>query len=426
MRRTPRASPARAIPCLRSPGNDCRGMAAVPVRSRERWHAATQTQGAGTPNRDETAYARGDGPSGDAPARPDAGQGHRLAARRRAAADYWFEPKWDGFRCIVFRDGDEVVLGSRNERPLTRYFPELLDPLRAVAAGALRGRRRDRRRRAGRARLRRAAAAHPPRRVARADGWPARPRRRSWRSTCWRSTTASLMDERSSSGGALLETALAERRAADPPHARHRPTAPSPRTGSCASRAPGLDGVHGQARRRHLPTGQAGPAQGEAPAHRRLRGRRLPRAQERRRRRLAAARPLRRRGPAAQPRGGVVVLGGPPRRAARRAGALRHRRPQRRIPWGEWTDAAAHDAGERRAPARRGRRAGTPRRTCRSRRCDPSWSAEVAYERVDNGRFRHSARFLRWRPDRDAGRRAPSSSSRSSRRSSSPRCSVLS
>jgi ATP-dependent DNA ligase len=37
-----------------------------------------------------------------------------------------FEPKWDGFRCIVFRDGDEVVLGSRNEKPLTRYFPEVV------------------------------------------------------------------------------------------------------------------------------------------------------------------------------------------------------------------------------------------------------------------------------------------------------------
>ena len=43
-----------------------------------------------------------------------------------------YEPKWDGFRCIVFRDGDEVELGSRNEKPLTRYFPELLDPLRAA------------------------------------------------------------------------------------------------------------------------------------------------------------------------------------------------------------------------------------------------------------------------------------------------------
>jgi ATP-dependent DNA ligase len=44
----------------------------------------------------------------------------------------WFEPKWDGFRCIVFRDGDELELGSRNDRPLTRYFPELLGPLRAA------------------------------------------------------------------------------------------------------------------------------------------------------------------------------------------------------------------------------------------------------------------------------------------------------
>ena len=43
-----------------------------------------------------------------------------------------YEPKWDGFRGIVFRDGDEIVLGSRNEKPLTRYFPELLDPLRAA------------------------------------------------------------------------------------------------------------------------------------------------------------------------------------------------------------------------------------------------------------------------------------------------------
>src|SRR3954447_21714011 len=46
-----------------------------------------------------------------------------------AGADLIFEPKWDGFRCIVFRDGDEVILGSRNERPLTRYFPELVDAL---------------------------------------------------------------------------------------------------------------------------------------------------------------------------------------------------------------------------------------------------------------------------------------------------------
>ncbi len=54
-----------------------------------------------------------------------------------------YEPKWDGFRCIVFRDGAEVELGSRNERPLTRYFPELVEavleqlPPRCVVDGEI-------------------------------------------------------------------------------------------------------------------------------------------------------------------------------------------------------------------------------------------------------------------------------------------------
>ncbi|WP_205879291.1 ATP-dependent DNA ligase [Mycolicibacterium obuense] len=43
----------------------------------------------------------------------------------------WYEPKWDGFRSILFRDGDDVELGSRNERPMTRYFPEIADAARA-------------------------------------------------------------------------------------------------------------------------------------------------------------------------------------------------------------------------------------------------------------------------------------------------------
>jgi ATP-dependent DNA ligase len=42
-----------------------------------------------------------------------------------------FEPKWDGFRAVVFRDGDEVEIGSRNERPMTRYFPELVAAIKA-------------------------------------------------------------------------------------------------------------------------------------------------------------------------------------------------------------------------------------------------------------------------------------------------------
>src|SRR5216117_1713614 len=40
-----------------------------------------------------------------------------------------FEPKWDGFRALVFRDGDEILIQSRDEKPLNRYFPELLQPL---------------------------------------------------------------------------------------------------------------------------------------------------------------------------------------------------------------------------------------------------------------------------------------------------------
>jgi ATP-dependent DNA ligase len=42
-----------------------------------------------------------------------------------------YEPKWDGFRSVIFRDGDEVEIGSRNERPMTRYFPEVVEAVRA-------------------------------------------------------------------------------------------------------------------------------------------------------------------------------------------------------------------------------------------------------------------------------------------------------
>ncbi|MET0594754.1 MAG: ATP-dependent DNA ligase, partial [Polyangiaceae bacterium] len=46
--------------------------------------------------------------------------------------DGWiFEPKWDGFRALVFRDGDDIFLQSRDEKSLGRYFPELLEQLKA-------------------------------------------------------------------------------------------------------------------------------------------------------------------------------------------------------------------------------------------------------------------------------------------------------
>lgn len=44
--------------------------------------------------------------------------------------DFQYDPKWDGFRCVVFRSGAAVELGSRNKRSLVRYFPEIIDPLR--------------------------------------------------------------------------------------------------------------------------------------------------------------------------------------------------------------------------------------------------------------------------------------------------------
>src|SRR6187455_1448344 len=53
------------------------------------------------------------------------------AADNLPSDDGWlFEPKWDGFRAIVFRDGDEVYIQSRDLKPLDRYFPELAAPLR--------------------------------------------------------------------------------------------------------------------------------------------------------------------------------------------------------------------------------------------------------------------------------------------------------
>jgi ATP-dependent DNA ligase len=47
--------------------------------------------------------------------------------------EWQYEPKWDGFRCLAFRDGDSVALQSKSGQPLARYFPELVEALRALA-----------------------------------------------------------------------------------------------------------------------------------------------------------------------------------------------------------------------------------------------------------------------------------------------------
>src|SRR4029079_11377971 len=52
-------------------------------------------------------------------------------AEELPVGDYLYEPKWDGFRAIVFRDKDDVYIQSRDSRPLDRYFPELHEALLA-------------------------------------------------------------------------------------------------------------------------------------------------------------------------------------------------------------------------------------------------------------------------------------------------------
>ena len=67
------------------------------------------------------------------PLRPMLG---RLVRELPEGGQYVFEPKWDGFRCIAFRSGDEVDLRSRHDRPLARYFPEVVAGLQAMPCDA--------------------------------------------------------------------------------------------------------------------------------------------------------------------------------------------------------------------------------------------------------------------------------------------------
>lgn len=58
-------------------------------------------------------------------------------ARALPAGDYLYEPKWDGFRCLAFRDGSDVDLRSRHDRPLARYFPEVVEAISAIPVDAV-------------------------------------------------------------------------------------------------------------------------------------------------------------------------------------------------------------------------------------------------------------------------------------------------
>ena len=260
-----------------------------------------------------------------------------LAPMLSAAADalpggegWLFEPKWDGFRTLVFRDGDDILLQSRDEKPMNRYFPELLAPLAAslpercvvdgeiVIVGP------------GRARLRGAAPAHPPGRVAREapGGRDAGFLRRLGPPGAGR---------RGPARGAALVAPRAAGEGAGPRGASGAPVAGDARSRARGGLVPPLRGRrarrrHGQAPRLAVPRRRAHHDQGQARAHGRLRRRRLSLAQERRgdAGRLAPARPLRRRGhaPPRRHRRGVHHRDArAARRGARAAARERARRP---------------------------------------------------------------------------------------------------
>lgn len=68
----------------------------------------------------------------DLPVMPSLAPMLAKSAKAVPRGDGWlFEPKWDGFRAIIFRDGDEVEIASRSSKPLTRYFPEVVEAIRA-------------------------------------------------------------------------------------------------------------------------------------------------------------------------------------------------------------------------------------------------------------------------------------------------------
>ena len=221
-----------------------------------------------------------------------------------------FEPKWDGFRAIVFKDGDEVYIQSRDRKPLNRYFPDLEEILRAAL---------------------------PARVVLDGEIVIATPDGLDFDALQLRihpaaSRVKKLAEEMPSSFVAFDLLALDDRDLRDLPQAERRTRLEQALRG--VSRARSRDALQPrprdragvvrplrgrgarrrdrQARVAHLPAGQARDGQGQARAHRRLRGGRVPLAQERpgHAHRLAAARALRREGRAASCRRDVVLPDG--------------------------------------------------------------------------------------------------------------------
>ena len=258
------------------------------------------------------------------PVMPPVGPMLAKSVKAIPTGDYLYEPKWDGFRCIAFRDGDEVELASRGEKPLTRYFPEVVEALKAnlpdrcVVDGEVvivTGDRLDfeallQRIHPAKSRVDRLAAETPASFVA---------------FDLLAVDDESLLDDavRRATRPARAGAGRRRRRRCSSPR---RPTTPrSPQQWFEVFEGAGLDGVIAKPTGGALPARRPRDGQDQARAHGRLRRRRLPLAQVRRGRGLAAARPLRRRRPPAARRRLGVVPDEAPGRAGRGARAVRRR-----------------------------------------------------------------------------------------------------
>ena len=330
------------------------------------------------------------------PARPPVSPMLAKLTRELPVGEFLYEPKWDGFRAIVFRDGDDVEIGSRNEKPLTRYFPELVEPLRAhlpeqcvvdgeIVIATERGLDFDLlslRIHPAASRIEKLAAETPAAFVAfdvLAEG------REDLR--------AAPFSERR----ARLERMMKK---AKPPVLLTPATRDPALAGEWFERfeGAGLDGV--------VAKPLDGPyREGERTMQKVKHQRtadcavgRLPRAQGRRRR-LAAARAQRRRG-VLHHVGVASSFAAPLRQQLAEELAPYRDRALDGHPWRDWAeaDAESRESGQRRPGAASRWNAGK----------DLTWEplrvelvAEVAYEHLQGDRFRHTARFVRWRPDRE-------------------------
>ncbi len=310
------------------------------------------------------------------------------STRSRAAPGWQYEPKWDGFRCLAFRDGDEVELQSKAGQPLARYFPEVVETLRRCPRRrfVLDGEIVDP---DGRTPLvRRAAPAHPPGRE---------PRSRSSRGErpAMLIVFDLLVDAGGQGAGRASRSAERRRRAGGLRGASARPAAttsasrPPPRTRRRPARGSTWPAARSTASSPSGSTCRTSPA--SAPACRR--------SSACARRTASSAASATRRRPRVV---GSLLLGlyddgraAPPRRLH-----VRHpgRRPARR----SWPSSTPLDqgAGLHRPARRAGRAAGAPsaRRMAAARTRSSSSRCSTTTSR--GGRFRHGTRFLRWRPDK--------------------------